>query len=94
MLKEESKLSLVIALVLLTFEGLYLSPHVLVAAWRWHVMPLGLPAIGHWQAFALMLMSHLFRNNFNAKMKTESLPAAVIAVGIALAVWLGAWLAS
>ena len=48
---KESFLSLVIGLVIL-----FLSPYVLTLMWGWFIKGFGLPALGYWHAFGLMLV--------------------------------------
>lgn len=47
----ESFLSIVIGMIIL-----FLSPYVMMLMWGWFITGLGLPALGYWHAFGVMLV--------------------------------------
>lgn len=67
---EEKTLTVLDGLALggLIITAITLQPHVIVNMWRWFIVPLGVPVIGHWHAFALLMLLGYFRvKNWNEK---------------------------
>lgn len=42
--------------LLLSFIVIFLSPYVVSLMWKWFVVNLGVPKIGYWRAFGLVLL--------------------------------------
>lgn len=88
---KEGIISLLSAIVLSVGICLWLSPHIFVSFWGWFVIPLGVPAIGHWHALGLMTMVHLvtFQMTYNLVRNTNQTVGGLSHFGKAIAIVIG-----
>lgn len=93
-----------VAVLLAPVFMFWLSPMIVCDLWRWFAVPIGVHAIGHWQAFGLVLLVSCVRNSPTRQLVasvakktvgTHEISKSVLAVYVVdLALWGLGYLAS
>lgn len=95
-LKDEDEFTLALMKLIFGFALMAFRPWVVAVLWRWHVSPLGVPALSYWQAFGLLMLIGLVRYRYeppvdDAESYVKRLGAAWFAALFCLALgWLAA----
>lgn len=87
-----------VAVAAMNLSSVFLKPWVAVLIWRWHVAPFGVPALGYWQAFGVLIFVRMATYRYAHEADKQEWEyryrSAVDAFAMTLAALTTAWLTS